>query len=137
MTRFSITMDEALDFILDSAKIGKGSEIFVPKLRAYSVKDVKDSLLELLGEKEEERIPIRPGEKMHEVLINSDEMRYSWSADSKYIIADPILSEAEVRRLYPNFQKIDSMDDYSSDKVEAIPKNELKKIISENVLKKQ
>ena len=34
MTRFSITMDEALDFILDSASIGQGSDIFIPKLKA-------------------------------------------------------------------------------------------------------
>ena len=37
MTRFSITMDEALDFILNSTKIGKGSEKFIPKLKAYLV----------------------------------------------------------------------------------------------------
>ena len=41
MTRFSISMNEALDFILKATEIGKGSEIFVPKLKAYSILDVK------------------------------------------------------------------------------------------------
>ena len=41
MTRFSITMDEALDFILESTISGKGSEVFIPKLRAYKIDDVK------------------------------------------------------------------------------------------------
>ena len=41
MTRFSITMDEALDFIFNATKMGKGSEVFVPKLRAYNIVDVK------------------------------------------------------------------------------------------------
>ncbi len=135
MTRCSITMKEALDFIIDSTKIGKGSEIFVPKLRSYTVKDLKDALQELLGKAEEERIPIRHGEKMHEKLINSDEMRYVWSTDSKYMIADPMLSENQVRNLYPEFKKVDSIEEYSSDKVDLIPVNELKKIIEENVLK--
>ena len=49
MTRFSITMDHALDFILKASKLGKGSEIFVPKMKAYSITSVKDSLFELLG----------------------------------------------------------------------------------------
>ena len=41
MTRFSLTMDEALDFILKSTSIGKGTEVFVPKLKAYSINGLK------------------------------------------------------------------------------------------------
>ena len=48
MTRFSITMDEALDFILESTISGKGSEVFIPKLRAYKIDDVKVALQELI-----------------------------------------------------------------------------------------
>jgi len=134
MTRFSITMNQALDFILDSTSIGMGSEVFVPQLRAYTVKDVKEALVELLGDTGEEKIPIRRGEKMHETLINNDEMRYTWQADSKYMLANPMLSEKEVQRRYPNFIKYDSLEGYSSDKVEVITKDELKKLFSENVL---
>ena len=47
MTRFSITMDEALDFILTASELGQGSEIFIPKLRAYSILDVKKYVLSL------------------------------------------------------------------------------------------
>ena len=46
MTRFSITMDEALDFILKATELGSGSEIFIPKLKAYSIVDVKSALFE-------------------------------------------------------------------------------------------
>jgi UDP-N-acetylglucosamine 4,6-dehydratase/UDP-glucose 4-epimerase len=48
MTRFSITMSEALDFILKSAEYGQGSEIFVPKIRAYAISDIKNALTEIL-----------------------------------------------------------------------------------------
>jgi len=86
MTRFSITMDEALDFILESIKIAKGSEIFVPKLRAYVVEDLKEAIKELLKVSSEEIIGIREGEKMHETLINEDEIKHTKELDNQYII---------------------------------------------------
>src|SRR3989304_4643493 len=82
MTRFSITMNEALDFIIKSTFEGKGSEIFVPKLKAYTITDLKDTIKELLGDTGEEKVPIRPGEKLHETLIDSDEMRNTYETDS-------------------------------------------------------
>jgi len=63
MTRFSITMNQALDLIIDVALNGKESEIYVPKLKAYVVKDVKDVLTGLLGDTGEEIIGIRTGDK--------------------------------------------------------------------------
>ena len=49
MTRFSITMDQALDFILDSTQNGKAGEIYVPKLKGYSILQIKDVFQELFG----------------------------------------------------------------------------------------
>ena len=89
MTRFSITMSEALDFILHATELGTGSEIFVPKLRAYSLLDVKEALFEMLENTGEEIIGIRPGEKLNETLINSEEIRYSWEIDNMYMISNP------------------------------------------------
>jgi len=134
MTRFSITMDEALDFVLESATTGKGSEIFIPKLRAYTVTDLKQALVELMTDPGEEIVSIRPGEKIHETLINQDEMRYTWEFDNKYVIFNPDRTENEIKRDYPKIQKIDSSHSYSSDTVNKIPKNELKKILSNSGL---
>jgi len=77
MTRFSITMKQALDFILNALKFGKGTEIFVPNLKAYSILTVKDALSEIYGQIKQEIVGIRPGEKLQETLIDKDEMRYS------------------------------------------------------------
>ena len=134
MTRFSITMDEALDFILESTLVGKGSEIFVPKLRAYSIQDLKRALIELIRNTGEKKIPIRPGEKMHETLINEDEMRYTWEWNGKYVIFNPMKGEDEIRKNHPKIKKIENMNRYSSDLVAKIPKNDLKKIISKSGL---
>ena len=124
MTRFSITMDEALDFIFHATKLGVGSEIFVPKLRAYSLADVKEALFEMLGNTGEENIGIRPGEKLNETLINSEEIRYSWEIDDMYMISNP-----EIMKTYPSAKKIENMEIYSSDRVDKIPKDQLKQLI--------
>ncbi|SVB79964.1 uncharacterized protein METZ01_LOCUS232818, partial [marine metagenome] len=132
MTRFSISMDEALDFILKVTEIGKGSEIFVPKLKAYSLMDVKDALFDLLGKTDEEIVGIRAGEKVNEVLINKDEMKYCWEYQDMYLITNP-----SVRRFipstneFPGKKKIENMEVYSSDAVEKIPKEELKRVFTD------
>lgn len=134
MTRFSITMDEALDFILGTAKISKGSEIFLPKLRAYSIIDLKNALFELLGNTGAETVGIRQGEKVHETLINSDEIRYSWQLKDKYLIANQFYEDKEIKKTHGGIRKITGMDRYSSDTVKKIPKNELKQIIKKSGL---
>ena len=135
MTRFSISIDEALDFILKATEIGKGSEIFVPKLRAYSLMDVKDALFDLLGKTDEQIVGIRPGEKLHEILINNDEMNYCWEYQEMYMIVDPSLRRfISLMNELPEKKKIENMKVYSSNNVQKIPKNELKKIFTDSGL---
>ena len=132
MTRFSITMDEALDFIFNATKIGKGSEVFVPKLRAYNIVDVKNALTELLSDTGEKIIGIRTGEKLHETLINEDEIRYSWEFKNMYMIANPLYSlftDKNIKESYQGIKKIEDMQKYSSNVVEKIPVKNLKTII--------
>ena len=136
MTRFSISMNEALDFILKATEIGKGSEIFVPKLKAYSILDVKDALFELLGETEEQIVGIRPGEKLDEVLINKDEMKYTWEYQNMYMVINPSVQQHMPSLLdeFSEKKKIETMDVYSSDLVEKISKDNLKKIFTDSKL---
>jgi len=132
MTRFSITMNEALDFIFNSVNIAKGSEIFVPKLRAYNIMDVKNALAELLSDANEKITGIRTGEKLHETLINEDEIRYSWDLKNMYMIASPLynlFNDKNIKESYQGIKKIDNMEKYSSDTVERIPIKDLKTII--------
>ena len=133
MTRFSILMEEALDFILKASTRGKGSEIFIPKLKAYSIMDVKDALGEILGTPEVEIGGIRPGEKLHESLINHDEMKYAWEFDDMYMIINPLIQN-QVKTLYSNVKKLENMSAYSSDKVEKYSVEDMKKIIEKSGL---
>ncbi|MBL77126.1 MAG: hypothetical protein CL763_09610 [Chloroflexi bacterium] len=135
MTRFSITMDDALNFIVRAAELGNGSEIFLPKLRAYTISDVKLALFELLENTGENVIGIRPGEKIDEILISTDEIRHGWEYENMYLIADNTnLSKDEQQKLYPGIKPIQNMDTYSSKSAEKIPMDELKNIIKESNL---
>jgi len=138
MTRFSITMNEALDFILKATKVGKGSEIFVPKIRSYSILDVKNALVEILENTGHDITGIRPGEKLHEVLINADEMRYTRKIHDMYMILNPLFHtfhNDDIQNYYPDSEDMDNYDIYSSQVVDKIPVSELKQIIkSSNLL---
>jgi FlaA1/EpsC-like NDP-sugar epimerase len=127
-------MDEALDFILESTISGKGSEVFIPKLRAYKIDDVKVALQELIDNTGEEKIPVRQGEKFHETLINTDEMRTTLESESKYMILQKEISDQEIDEEYPGFRRITLTKPYSSDVVEKIPINDLKDILSKSEL---
>ena len=135
MTRFSISMEEALDFILDALQTTKGQEVFIPKkLRAYTIMTLKDALFELLKDTGYEITSIRPGEKMHETLISHDEMKFLWEDDTKYVIFSSGVEEETIKLNHPNIKKIFSGTSYSSDEVEKIPKEELKTIIKNSGL---
>ena len=130
MTRFSLTMDEALDFILQSTFLGKGSEVFVPKLCAYSIMDLKNAVSELIQDTGETRIPVRPGEKLHQTLINNDEIKYAWQLKDKFVIFSPLKAESEIKKEYPGIKKPKLANSYSSNSVDKISVGELKSIIA-------
>ena len=134
MTRFSLTMDEALDFILDSTFRGNGSEVFVPKLRSYSIMDLKNSVSKLVNPTPHTITSIRPGEKLHETLINYDESRYTWEFNNSYIIFNPLKSESQIKKQYPGIKKVKFSESYSSNMVKKIPQNELTEIIKTKYL---
>jgi UDP-N-acetylglucosamine 4,6-dehydratase/UDP-glucose 4-epimerase len=130
MTRFSITMEQALDFILKATEIGNGTEIFIPKLKSYSLEQIYKVLSQLAETKNEKIIGIRPGEKLHELLINFDEMRYSWEYDDLYMILNWEFDEKYRTRNYPGIKKFDSIETYSSNNAESLSDNELKNYIN-------
>ena len=129
MTRFTVTMDDALEFILNASDTGKGSEIFIPKLKSYEMPILIEALSELCGKTEQEISGIRPGEKLHETLINHDEIRYAWEINNMYMLANPhykLFNDSEILENYDGIKKVEGINSYSSDTVEKITKEELK-----------
>jgi len=134
MTRFNITMKQAIDLVFRTIEKGNRGQVFVPKLKAYKVGDMKDAVLELLDSKTEiETISVRPGEKYHEVLINQDELRYTYETDNDYVLHEKRKDDDSIHS--NNLKKTNLKDQYSSDKVDLINKDELKKIlVNENLV---
>jgi len=133
MTRFNITMDEALELIFRALKSGSGGEIFVPKLKSYQVDILKNTILELLNKKIDTKIiGIRPGEKFHETLINEDEIRNSYETKNDYVIFDQITTLP--KKSSSKLKKSQLIDKYSSDKVDLLTSVELKQILKSNNL---
>ncbi len=139
MTRFNITMDQALDLIFRVIKNAVGGDVHIPRLDAYKVGDIKDVLLDLMNSKiQEERIPVRIGEKHHEILINEHEIKNTYeNQDNDYVIYENQLTKDHSETI-PNAKKTTLTTGYSSDKVKTSTKDELKEIlIKQNLIPKK
>jgi len=83
MTRFLITLDQGVAFVLSSFAMMCGGEIFVPKIPSMKVVDLARALAPGLPH---ETVGIRPGEKLHEVMITEDDARMTLSHDDRFAI---------------------------------------------------
>jgi UDP-N-acetylglucosamine 4,6-dehydratase len=83
MTRFLITLDQGVDFVLKSIEMMLGGEIFVPKIPSVGIAD----LARVIGPNcVHQEIGIRPGEKLHEVMIPDDDARLTMEFEDHYVI---------------------------------------------------
>jgi len=129
MTRFNITMDQALDLIFRALKNGTGGEVYVPKLKAYKLEDLKNAIVDLLDAKvETQLISVRPGEKYHESLISYDEIRNVFESKDDYILFEQQTQSHDFEKM-TGLVKANLKGDYSSDKVPLLTKQELKEIL--------
>lgn len=83
MTRFWLSLEQGVRFVIDCIEQMEGGEVFIPKIPSTKVTDLAkaiapDAKLEIIG--------IRPGEKLHEVLISEDEARNTVELDSMYVV---------------------------------------------------
>src|SRR5439155_26785927 len=83
MTRFWITLEQGVRFVLRCIGLMRGGEIFVPKLPSMRIMDLAEAIapgcqFDFVG--------IRPGEKLHEVLISEDEAREGRELDDMFVI---------------------------------------------------
>ena len=88
MTRFLITLQQGVDFVLESFEAMVGGELFVPKIPTCSVADIAQAIA---PDAKWDTIGMRPGEKMHEILIPEDEARNVLEFDNHFVV-QPIQS---------------------------------------------
>jgi UDP-N-acetylglucosamine 4,6-dehydratase len=83
MTRFWITLPQAVDLVLFALDHMVGGEVFIPKIPSMRVTDLADAMAPGVPR---EVVGIRPGEKLHEVLITADESRHTIDAGDVYVV---------------------------------------------------
>jgi UDP-N-acetylglucosamine 4,6-dehydratase len=87
MTRFWITLDDGVEFVVNNFQRMQGGEIFVPKIPSIHILDLVESIS---GNREYELVGIRPGEKLHEVMVPEEMAHHSLEFDDHYVITPAI-----------------------------------------------
>ena len=83
MTRFWITIKQGVNFVLSSLEMMQGGEIFVPKIPSTKITELANVMAPGMPHKV---VGIRPGEKLHEVMITEDDARATLELDDRYLI---------------------------------------------------
>ncbi len=83
MTRFWISIEQGVDFVLSSLEMMQGGEIFVPKIPSMKIADLA---LVMAPNLPQETVGIRPGEKLHEIMITTDDARLTLALSDRYVI---------------------------------------------------
>ncbi|MFC4409986.1 UDP-N-acetylglucosamine 4,6-dehydratase (inverting) [Chungangia koreensis] len=83
MTRFWITLDQGVQFVIDNLQRMKGGEIFIPKIPSMKVTNLAQAIA---PECDIKIVGIRPGEKLHEAMITEDDARHTLEYDTYYVI---------------------------------------------------
>ncbi len=112
MTRFWITLDQAVAFVLDNFDRMLGGETFVPKIPSMKITDLARAIA---PECRHEIVGIRPGEKLHEVMIPFDEARNTLEYPAHYVIQPQYDWWGSARRAAPGGQAVDENFSYRSD----------------------
>jgi UDP-N-acetylglucosamine 4,6-dehydratase len=89
MTRFWISLEDATKFVLSSLEIMKGGELFVPKIPSMRMIDLVGAISPTFRFVE---TGIRPGEKLHEEMISSDDSRRTVSQEDRYVV-NPVYAD--------------------------------------------
>lgn len=127
MTRFWITLEQGVEFVLRALEESEGGEIFVPKIPSMRIIDLAKALesdfkIKLIG--------IRPGEKINEVMISEEEARNTKLYNGIYVILPQFFVREGLLEKYKNYPSVPDGFLYRSDKNDMwLTINELKNIV--------
>ena len=111
MTRFFITLDQGVDFVIKAFAQMSGGEIFVPKIPSVLITDLAQAMAPNLPHR---MIGIRPGEKLHELMITRDDARLTLDYGEGYIIAPQFEEWSPSSTLSPIVREVPRDFEYAS-----------------------
>jgi len=143
MTRFIMSIEEAVKMVIDSGLLSRGGEVFVTKMPAIRIQDLADVMIRELapvfGHEAEniktEIIGSKPGEKMYEELLNFEETRRSWEL-SRYFVVLPAFTDMyrDIVFEYPDIKSRRVSKAYHSGNERPLSKTQLAAFLRENDL---
>lgn len=113
MTRFWITLKQGVNFVGSCLETMKGGELFVPKIPSMSIMDLAKALAPNMPTN---IVGIRPGEKIHEMMVTSDDARVTYDMDDRYVILPTYKLPGGMQDHYKsNYKKVPDNFSYTSD----------------------
>lgn len=117
MTRFFLTLEEAIELLFKASIDSIGGETFVMNMPSCYIRDLADVLMDVYGKVDVKETGIRPGEKLDEMLISSHESRLSFCYDSNYWLTLPINYNQKLAVRYQDFPKFPHTEFSSKTKI--------------------
>jgi len=116
MTRFWITLQDGVDFVLKNFERMLGGEIFIPKIPSMRVLDLAKAMAPELSIK---IIGIRPGEKLHEIMCPADDSYHTYEYDDHFVIAPSIKfssrsNDFTINAIHENGKQVEAGFEYNS-----------------------
>jgi len=132
MTRFMMTMDDALDLVIHAFKKGKNGELFVKKTPAATMRVLTEAILQLKNKNKKYPIQIigsRHGEKMHETLLNKEDMMSAIETQG-YFIVSPDTRDLNYEKFFTiGKNNLIDQKDYTSENSQLLSIAEMKKLL--------
>ena len=126
MTRFWISIEDAVKFVIDSLEMMTGGELYVPRIPSMKIVDLAHAVS---AESKLEEIGMRPGEKLHEEMISADDSRRTIILDNRFVVT-PVVAEWGYSA--PNGQTMPEGQAYRSDTNDMwISASDIKKFIDQ------
>ncbi len=110
MTRFWISLEQGVELVIKALEEAKGGETFISKIPSFKITDLAEAMLPGCVKKE---VGIRPGEKLHEVMVTTEDSFTTYEYDKHYIIY-PQMVWSTSRRPEPTGRKVEEGFYYSS-----------------------
>jgi len=132
MTRFNISLDEAVNMVLYALKNALGGEIFIPKIPSYNIEDLAKAICPKC---EKKVVGIRPGEKIHEEMISASDSHTTYDIGKFYVILPPKPTwNLDLFLKKFNAKKVDSGFTYNSkSNQDRLNVNQIRKLIKKHV----
>jgi UDP-N-acetylglucosamine 4,6-dehydratase len=129
MTRFWITLQQGVNFVLSSLEMMQGGEVFVPRIPSMKITDLANVMAPNL---KHDIVGIRPGEKLHEIMITVDDGRNTLQMEDRFIIEPHFSFWQQEKYTYNGAQPVaDDFSYCSNTNDEWLDEDGLKQLISE------